>query len=506
VAATLHHPNIVQMYDVGEVDGSYFISMEYLHGVDVRTLIRGMRERQEWIPLEHALNVVIGMSAGLHYAHEKLGFDGRPLGIVHRDINPHNVFITYDGAVKIVDFGIAKASNRFNETRAGTLKGKIPYMSPEQCRGESLDRRSDVFAIGIMLYELTTAYRLYKGKSEFEVLKKIVEGTITPPSQLRTDYPPSLEAIVLKALAKKRDERYQTACELQADLEAFARDHRAVISSIALSSYVQSLWPAKVEAWQEAQASGKDLAEHVAETAPSDPGRRPAPDEEDDDADADDRDEAPFETVTIAGTPRPRTRGDTGAGTGAGRTPTAHGEVAEPTETVFPARSRRGPWIAVAAVLLLVGAALLFASRGGTGRRAAVAAAAPDAAPVALATPAADAAPIAPATSPADAGPVAAGEPDAGAHVGHVKPHVGKPHSPPSAGPPGELRIASTPSCEVLVDGKARGATPLAGLMLPAGKHKVQLVNSRYKIDESYTVDVKSGEVTKRKFDFPTGP
>src|SRR4051794_1445723 len=203
IAATLQHPNVVQMYDVGVVDGNYFIAMEYLHGEDVRSLMKSLFRQEKKLPVEHALNIVIGVASGLHYAHEKVGFDGTRLEIVHRDVTPQNIIVTYDGAVKLLDFGIAKASNRFGETRFGTLKGKVPYMSPEQCRGEPLDRRSDIFSLGIMLYELTLGRRLFKGKSDFELLKQIVEGTVPPPRELEPDYAPALEAIVMRALAKE---------------------------------------------------------------------------------------------------------------------------------------------------------------------------------------------------------------------------------------------------------------------------------------------------------------
>jgi serine/threonine protein kinase len=491
IAATLHHANIVQMYDVGEADGSYFISMEFLHGVDVRTLIKGMRERQQWIPLEHALHIVIGMCAGLHYAHDKVGFDGRPLGIVHRDVNPHNVFVTYDGAVKIVDFGIAKATNRFNETRAGTLKGKIPYMSPEQCKGEAIDRRSDIFAIGIMLYELTTAYRLYKGQSEFEVLKKIVEGTITPPTALRPDYPPSLEAITLKALAKPREQRYQSARELQVDLEGFAREHRMAISAISLSSYVQELRPKAALAWQEAKAGGVDVVTRLIDaTAPSKPGEPQKINEDDDPGD-----EGPLDTVTIADTPLPRIDR---SGSGLGPTPTANGERAHAeSASVVLARKSRTPLLLIAGALTAVAAVLVVVLMKGRGGGVAHAPELPfaDAAVIAIVEP--------PDAAPADATVVVIADvtPDAGVK----KPPRDKPRppkdKPPVNLPPGELRLSSNPSCEVLVDGKARGATPLGGIMLSPGKHKVQLVNSRFKIDQTYTVEIKSGEVTKKKFD-----
>src|SRR5262249_22479010 len=147
IAATLHHSNIVQVFDIGSIDGNYFFAMEFLHGEDVRRMLSAAGSRRIAIPLEHAISIVLGVCAGLHYAHEKVGLDGRPLELVHRDVSPQNVFVTYDGGVKLVDFGIAKASHRAAETRNGTLKGKIRYMSPEQCRAEPLDRRSDVFAL-----------------------------------------------------------------------------------------------------------------------------------------------------------------------------------------------------------------------------------------------------------------------------------------------------------------------------------------------------------------------
>ena len=152
IAATLEHPSIVQTYDVGVLDENFFIAMEYLHGEDVRSVMRMLRNRNLKLPIEVALHIVISACAGLHYAHEKVGFDGHPLEIVHRDVSPQNIIVTYEGGVKLLDFGIAKASNRLRETRFGTLKGKVPYMSPEQCRGEPLDRRSDIFSLGIMLY------------------------------------------------------------------------------------------------------------------------------------------------------------------------------------------------------------------------------------------------------------------------------------------------------------------------------------------------------------------
>jgi serine/threonine protein kinase len=259
LAATLHHPNIAQTYDIGSDGGSYFFTMEYVHGEDMRTLLKAAAKSGQGMPLEHAINVILGVCGGLHHAHEKRGQDGKPLGIVHRDVSPSNVLVTYDGAVKLVDFGIAKATSHRAETRVGTLKGKIAYMSPEQCRGEPLDRRSDVFSIGILLYEFTTGHRLFKGDNEFAILNLIVNQDVTPPSQIRPGYPPLLEQIVLRALARERDQRYSTAEELQSDLEGFAREMRLGVSAIALGRFMEALFGKKTDPWHEIGFGSVDL-------------------------------------------------------------------------------------------------------------------------------------------------------------------------------------------------------------------------------------------------------
>ena len=266
LAATLHHPNIAQVYDIGMVGGSYFFTMEYVHGEDLRSLLKAARRSNLGLPLEHAISVILGIAAGLHHAHEKLGPDGRPLGIVHRDVSPSNILITYDGCVKVVDFGIAKAASRQAETRAGTLKGKIAYMSPEQCRGERLDRRSDVFAIGILLYELTTGARLFDGDNEFAIMNQIVYRDAPRPSVRRQGYPLDLEQIALRSLRRNREERYVTAQELQVDLENFAREHKLAVSAVSLQRFMEELFGRKLEAFRQAQRQGGSLVDHVTQS------------------------------------------------------------------------------------------------------------------------------------------------------------------------------------------------------------------------------------------------
>ncbi|HSO34832.1 MAG TPA: serine/threonine-protein kinase [Labilithrix sp.] len=265
IAATLSHPNIVQIFDVGQFDGQYFIAMEHVHGEDLRSIVRQMKKKSVFeFPLEHALAIVLGMCAGLSYAHEKHELDGSELNIVHRDISPQNVVVTFTGDVKIVDFGIAKSDSRVGEqTKSGKLKGKVPYMSPEQARGESIDARSDVFSTGVMLFELTTGKRLFKGASEYETLRLICERDYPRPSDVRSDYPMGLEPIVMKALAKNADDRYQSAREMQADLETFVRSHQIAVSHIALNQFMQSLFEDKLALQKEALLQGKQLADII---------------------------------------------------------------------------------------------------------------------------------------------------------------------------------------------------------------------------------------------------
>ena len=265
IAATLSHPNIVQIFDVGKVDTTYFIAMEHVHGEDLRSIVRQMKKKGvNEFPLEHAIAMVLGMCAGLAYAHEKRDLDGSPLNIVHRDISPQNVVVTFSGDVKIVDFGIAKSDAKlYADTKSGRLKGKVPYMSPEQARGEVVDWRSDIFAVGVMLFELTTGKRLFKGASEYETLKLICERDYPAPSQVREGYPADLEAIVMKALAKDRDARYQSARQMQQELEEFVRRERIPVSNIALNQFMQHLFEEKLASQKEALLQGKQLADII---------------------------------------------------------------------------------------------------------------------------------------------------------------------------------------------------------------------------------------------------
>jgi len=270
LSATLHHPNIAQVYDIGVENGDYFFSMEYIHGEDLGRLHVASIENGVPMSLDAALTLVAGLCAGLHYAHTKAGPDGRPLEVVHRDVSPSNVLVSYDGGVKLVDFGIARAAGSASapaNTRGG-LKGKIAYMSPEQCKGDAkLDRRSDIFSIGTILYELTTGRLPFIETNEYAVLNNIVNVDAPPPSTIVPSYAPALEAIVLKAMSRDPAQRYTSALELQKEIEDFAHDNRLRISPLVLARLMSTLFPARLEEWDQARAQGAFFVEqHVVRT------------------------------------------------------------------------------------------------------------------------------------------------------------------------------------------------------------------------------------------------
>jgi len=217
LAARLNHPNIVQTNEVGEVAAQYFIAMEYLDGQPLHRIIhRGTKNSA--LTRQMGIKILADALAGLHAAHELADYDGSPLRVVHRDASPHNIFVTYEGQTKVVDFGIAKAATRSADTRTGVLKGKIGYMAPEQARCEQVDRRADVFSIGVILWELLSGGRMWKGMSDVEILDQLMHGRIPDITTVRGDLSPELVGIVRRALAPNAIDRYSSASELRHDL------------------------------------------------------------------------------------------------------------------------------------------------------------------------------------------------------------------------------------------------------------------------------------------------
>ncbi len=240
IAASLDHPNIAHVTDIGEEDGEYFFAMEYVHGANLLEVLR----RSDEVPLSRAcaLTVVSGVAAALHYAHEQLGPDGRPLGLVHRDVSPSNVMLSHTGAVKLTDFGIVRAAARTSVTAEGQTKGKAGYMSPEQCRGDRLDRRSDIFALGILLYETTLGVRAFYAPNNFAILGRIARADYIPPHEIDPEFPASLARVIDRAMAKEPEDRFVTAEAMQLELEEIAHAEGLRPSTVELARHMKSLF------------------------------------------------------------------------------------------------------------------------------------------------------------------------------------------------------------------------------------------------------------------------
>jgi len=237
LSAKLDHPNIGQVFDLGFDRGEYFIAMEYVHGRNVASLTA----EADAVPLDCALSIIAGACDALSYAHDLPTDGGKRITIVHRDVSPGNVLVRFDGIVKLVDFGIAKALSGTKHTRTGTIKGKAGYMSPEQCRGLPLDRRSDVYCIGIMLYELTTGQRAFAGHSDFGIMNAIISGEYTKPREVDPQFPLQLQDIIVRALAVDRDERFETTAEIREALDEFAANEGLTIGPAPLRSFLRDL-------------------------------------------------------------------------------------------------------------------------------------------------------------------------------------------------------------------------------------------------------------------------
>ncbi len=221
LAAELQHPNIVRICNFGQADGGYFIAMEYVNGCDMNGVLKKAEKRQVPFHPFLALQVAARVCDALHYAHTFCDAYQNPLGIVHRDVSPHNILLAFDGSVKLSDFGIAKASSALSDTRTGQIKGKLRYMSPEQLAGGTLDGRSDIFSLGVALHEWMTSCPLFTGDSEMAVMKSIREDRIYAPSYYNPNIDSNLDAIVMRALERNRDRRYPSALAMRHHIEEY---------------------------------------------------------------------------------------------------------------------------------------------------------------------------------------------------------------------------------------------------------------------------------------------
>ena len=259
LAALLSHQNIVQIYDFGPMENSYFIAMEYLFGKDLRAVFRQAKEKNLPLSLEYALYITSRVCSGVDYAHKLKDFQGKPLSLIHRDISPQNIFLTYEGEIKIVDFGIAKAASQSTVTQHGMIKGKVAYMSPEQASGDSIDHRSDIFSTGILLYEMVTGKAMFTGDT-LQILAKVRKAEFEPAESVVGSYPPKLYEILHLSLARDPKDRYQSCGQMLTDLEEclFALGFHP--SSGGLAHYMKMLFE------QEIAAEGKVIEEAVSAT------------------------------------------------------------------------------------------------------------------------------------------------------------------------------------------------------------------------------------------------
>jgi hypothetical protein len=264
LAARLTHPNVAHIYEFGKVEDDYFIAMEYIDGIDLAPII--LAGEQGLLPLAHAARVAADVAAGLNYAHEQKGADGQLLGVVHRDISPQNILVSFDGAVKVVDFGIAKAAHHMERTQPGVIRGKYTYMSPEQVSGKALDGRTDVFCLGIVLCELCTGKVLFSRAEPMKAMTDIRDGSPPDPKRLGKGLPVRLTQIIRKALARDPDKRYANAAEMQLALEAFLHSTSEISNSLVLATYFR-------EHYRTLRPEPKPLATAAAGEGTAAPGR-----------------------------------------------------------------------------------------------------------------------------------------------------------------------------------------------------------------------------------------
>ena len=242
MAASIHHPNVFETYEVGREEGLFFIIGEFVPGQDLNRLLRRIEEREITLSQGMVAKIASQICFGLHAAHETRDQDGNPLNLIHRDVSPNNILISYDGYVKLIDFGVAWARNKMAQTESGALKGKIGYISPEQITGQAIDRRSDIFSVGVLAYTMATLTHPFPGDSDAERLNKIITGDMLPPSAMLPEIHPEFERIILKAMSTSPMDRYDTAAEMGRELEAFAESSGDAVKTENLAELMQTIF------------------------------------------------------------------------------------------------------------------------------------------------------------------------------------------------------------------------------------------------------------------------
>jgi len=263
MVAGLTHPNIVQIHDLGKIESSYYIAMEYVHGHDLRSIMKRTHHKGLRMPLDLSLRVVSQVCSALEYAHRKKDERGQPMEIVHRDVSPQNILIAFEGNVKLADFGIAKAATKASKTERGALRGKLLYMSPEQAWGRTIDKRSDVFSLGLVLYETVTEQRPFAGAdSEATILELVRKCVITPPRAVNPRVPEALDRVIMKALARDPEERYQDAGQMQRGIEKILRE-RPPVTTRDVARFLELLYDKEEREEGDSPEGGEDEGEEA---------------------------------------------------------------------------------------------------------------------------------------------------------------------------------------------------------------------------------------------------
>jgi serine/threonine-protein kinase len=491
LAAELNHPNLVQVFDFGEVEGQYFIAMEFIDGPNLRVLNREVRQRRGPLKLPLAARIISLAAEGLHFAHELTDETGALVNLVHRDISPDNILVSRTGSVKVVDFGIAKAANQPHLTKSGTVKGKLAYMPPEQLAREPLDRRSDLFSLGVVLFELVTGEMPFDATSEVSIIQAILgQEPLRRLRSRRTDAPPMLDDIIARCLAKSPHDRYPSCRELQHDLEQFLQQSGAPVGASDIAATVQEFLSHEPDLGGPSKVSTGGAL--LAPTVPRSMGPAPTRGQE--------PDQPPPEPASGPGNASPPA---------AARRPPSRRVDPSAAETVrngpvAPAPPRKPPFALIGGLLVLGLAAGVVAyvlmgqgvsGRGGPARPSIEVLSAHDAGPAATA-----------ALSPATLSPVPTIEVEvvdagtalavvAGPTVGAPPVDSGAPPRPPVvAHRTGRLELRIRPYATVSIDGREVGDTPLPVQTLPVGRHKVRLVNPGLEKDVVLEVVVKPGD------------
>jgi serine/threonine-protein kinase len=510
LAAQLDHPNCVQTTEVGEVDGLHFLAMEHMDGQGLERLLRATAHGGEVLAPALAVRIVADALDGLGYAHELKSFDGTPLGVVHRDVSPQNIFVTYNGVVKLLDFGIAKAESNVVETRTGVVKGKYAYIAPEQALGEGVDARADLWSMAVVLWECLTSRRLFKSTNELATLQETLRAEIKPPSTYNPAIDRELDSLVMRGLQRDVDYRFQSAAEFKDALESWlARQPkppgRREIAALMKQRFeeVQRVHKEKLAVCLAAIEVGPISVERMVEGG-GHSGQFASPPTTQDAAFANMTPSsarliaAPTATASLTPPPGPPPAAPTDPGRALGWKLVAIASITLAAVALAIALPGREPQT-VTVVTPAAPPASPPAEREGVGGRAAEAVA-----------------PVAPATSPmtttstttsASTPTVPAGsdgERRGGRRSGRrgaaatEAPAVEEPAPPPATGD-GYLTLMTSPWTTVTLDGRVLGDTPLVRERLPAGHHRLRLVNEDEGISESYDVDIVAGETTTRR-------